>query len=77
MSRDLGILAVCSEDVIEMFDHDPPASSLTGHDQCFPKCKPVHRTVTARRWETLSGEPITDPDLIERLEARKEGKRWL
>lgn len=67
--------AVCSEESVEVYDHDP-RNPLVGHDSCFPKCKPIDVMVTARRWSTLSGEPITEPDTVALLEARKAGIKW-
>ena len=66
--RDRYTSGVCSEERIEVFDHDPPRA---GHASCSPACRPIDVMVVGRTWAGLDGRPITDPDHIAFLEARR------
>lgn len=71
--RDRYTSGVCHEDHAEIYDHDP-RDPLRGHESCFPKCRPVDILITATRWTDLDGAPITDPDHIAFLEARRKAQ---
>lgn len=68
--RDRYTSGVCSEERLEIYDHDP-RDPRAGHGSCFPKCRPRDVLVTGRTWAGLDGAPITDPDHIAFLEARR------
>lgn len=68
--RDRYTSGVCSEERIEVFDHDP-RDPRAGHASCSPACRPIDVMVTGRTWASLDGREITDPDHIAFLEARR------
>lgn len=68
--RDRYTSGVCSEERIEVFDHDP-RDPRAGHASCSPVCRPIDVMVVGRTWAGLDGRPITDPDHIAFLEARR------
>ncbi len=68
--RDRYTSGVCSEERIEVFDHDP-RDPRAGHASCSPACRPIDVMVTGRTWASLEGHEITDPDHIAFLEARR------
>jgi hypothetical protein len=67
---------ILSEEFLTVYDHDP-RDIRVGHASCFPACKPIDKLATGKRdWRTFDGEPITEPDHIAFLEARKAGIKW-
>lgn len=68
--RDRYTSGVCSEERLEVFDHDP-RDPRAGHASCSPACRPIDVMVTGRTWASLDGREITDPDHIAFLEARR------
>ena len=68
--RDRYTSGVCSEERLEVFDHDP-RDPRAGHASCLPACRPIDVMVTGRTWASLDGHEITDPDHIAFLEARR------
>ena len=68
--RDRYASGVCSEERLEVFDHDP-RDPRAGHASCSPACRPIDVMVTGRTWASLDGREITDPDHIAFLEARR------